>query len=171
VQVRATAVLGVPTPERLVYDNLDLLVHPLAVSFTDQQLNQLWVRRRPMCQVCMLHADRGTVVSCTYQAWAHEAVQGWQGHSSTTAVRINLANSQSALSSGPSQACHPGMQEYFFPKEEDPAGGSGAKAGGGGQELWMKSALSRTLKRGGGSGSGRGGRSNTAAAAVAGASS
>jgi hypothetical protein len=44
VQVRATAVLGVPTPERLVYDNLDLLVHPLAVSFTDQQLNQLWVR-------------------------------------------------------------------------------------------------------------------------------
>ena len=36
----------------------------------------------------------------------------------------------------------------------------------------MKSALSRTLKRGGGgSGSGRGGRSNTAAAAVAGANS
>lgn len=43
VQVRATAVLGVPTPERLVYDNLDLLVHPMAVSFTDEQLNQLWV--------------------------------------------------------------------------------------------------------------------------------
>jgi len=43
-QVRATAVLGVPQPERLVYDNLDLLVHPMSVSFTDEQLNQLWVR-------------------------------------------------------------------------------------------------------------------------------
>ena len=52
--------LGVPTPERLVYDNLDLLVHPLAVSFTDQQLNQLWVRplsTPPVslgCACCML---------------------------------------------------------------------------------------------------------------------
>lgn len=35
--------LGVPTPEQSVYDNLDLLVHPMAVSFTDEQLNALWV--------------------------------------------------------------------------------------------------------------------------------
>lgn len=87
-------------------------------------------------------------------------------------VGHNLADLQPRpVTPGPAnQAWRPGMQEYFFPKEEDPAGGSGAKAGSGGQELWMKSALSRTLKRGGGgSGSGRGGRSNTAAAAVAGA--
>lgn len=58
--MRATAVLGVPTPERLVYDNLDLLVHPLAVSFTDQQLNQLWVRPLSTPPVCILHDGLGT---------------------------------------------------------------------------------------------------------------
>lgn len=41
--MRATAVLGVPTEDRMIYDNLDLLVHPMTVSFTDSQLTQLWV--------------------------------------------------------------------------------------------------------------------------------
>ena len=47
LQVRATAVLGVPTTDRIIYDNLDLLVHPMTVSFTDSQLTQLWVPPPP----------------------------------------------------------------------------------------------------------------------------
>ena len=44
VQVRVNAVLGVPTEDHTVYENLDLMVHPMRVHINDTLLSNLWVR-------------------------------------------------------------------------------------------------------------------------------
>ena len=37
---------GVPTEEHTIFENLDLMVHPLRVHFNDVLLTNLWVRAR-----------------------------------------------------------------------------------------------------------------------------
>ena len=38
-----------PTEENTVYENLDLMVHPMRVHFNDALLASLWVRGRVYC--------------------------------------------------------------------------------------------------------------------------
>lgn len=42
--VRVNAVMGVPTEEHTVYENLDLMVHPMRIHINDALLSNLWVR-------------------------------------------------------------------------------------------------------------------------------
>ena len=42
--LRVTAVMGVPTQEHTVYENVDLMVHPMRLQVHDQLLRDLWVR-------------------------------------------------------------------------------------------------------------------------------
>jgi hypothetical protein len=37
---------GIPTEEHTIFENLDLMVHPLRVHFNDVLLTNLWVRAR-----------------------------------------------------------------------------------------------------------------------------
>ena len=42
--VRVNAVMGVPTEQHTIYENLDLLVHPVRLHIHDALLSKLWVR-------------------------------------------------------------------------------------------------------------------------------
>jgi len=44
--VRVNAVMGVPTEQYTIYENLDLMVHPMRLHINDALLSKLWVRAK-----------------------------------------------------------------------------------------------------------------------------